>query len=73
MSLWVAIKRNAYVKPGTYLELFEDGFQKAMVKQVGNRLEVTGNAGLILPERELKPFVMRVLNRGLDKPDLRRH
>lgn len=67
MALYVVVRRNKYFRPGTFLELFEDGFQKVRFKTEGHRLHILGHEGIVLPESELRPFVMKVLKRGLDK------
>lgn len=73
MSLFIVHKRNPYFKNGAILELFEDGFQEAVVEERDHRLHVIKNVGLIIPERDVKPYCMQILRRGLDKPALRRH
>lgn len=69
MSLYIVHKANPYFPNETILELFEDGFQKAKVNERG---QVTGNEGLIIPEKDVLPYCMKLLQRGLDKPELRK-
>lgn len=67
MSLYAVVKRNPFVKLNAYYEKFDEGWQQAVVEQVGNRINVIGNKGFMLPDKMVKPFVMRILTRGLDK------
>lgn len=67
MPLYVVRKRNPYYKVGTFLQLFDDGFQEAVMEKAdGNRLRVHMNRGIVMPEEVMAPFVMQVLRRGLD-------
>lgn len=67
MALYVVVKRNPFVKQNAYYEKFDDGWQQAIVEQIKNRINVIGNKGFMLPDKMVKPFVMRILTRGLDK------
>ncbi len=67
MALYVVVKRNPFVKQNAYYEHFEDGWQQAVIEQEGTRINVIGNKGFMLPDKMVKPFVMRILTRGLDK------
>jgi hypothetical protein len=67
MSLFIVHKRNPFFRPGTWVELFDEGFQKAVVQQQGNRAEVLRNEGIVIPAESLRPYVIRVQKRGLDK------
>lgn len=74
MALYAVVKRNPYnLKPGTFLELFDDGLQKVRFEMVGHRMKLLGHEGLIMPFDEMAPFIMRTLKSGLDKPDLRKY
>lgn len=68
MALYIIHKRNPYFKLNTIIELFEDGFQKAKVTESGH---VVGHEGLILPEQDVLPFCIKMLNKGFDDPKLR--
>lgn len=68
MALYIVHKKNPYFPNGTVIELFEHGFQKAKVTAEG---KVVGNEGLVHLESAVKPYCMKMLNRGLDKPELR--
>ena len=72
MAFYMVHKKNPYFKQGTMIELFTDGFQECVTEVVDNRVKVVGNKGLFMPEREVKPYCMKILKRGLDKPSLRR-
>lgn len=65
---YIVHKANPYFKNGLILELFTDGFMEAVLDSTG---KLIGNRGLMLPEIKVKPFVMRMLTKGLDKPGLR--
>jgi len=67
MALYAVVKRNPFIALSAYYEKFDDGWQQAVVEQVGSRIKVIRNTGFILPDKMVKPFVMRVLTRGLDK------
>ena len=67
MTLYAVVKKNPFVKSGTYYEHFEDGWQKAIIEMKDNRMHVVGNEGFVLPDKMVKPFVMRILSKGLDK------
>ena len=71
MAFYMVHKRNPYFKNGTIIELFEDGFQEAVMEERDNRLTCVGNTGLIKPEREVKPYCIKMLRVGFDKPGLR--
>lgn len=72
MSYYMVHKPNPYFKNGTIIELFEDGFQECIMKQVGNNLQCVGNTGLLKPEPSVMPFCIKMLKRGFDDPKLRR-
>lgn len=72
MAFYMVHKRNPYFKPGTMIELFEHGFQECIVEKEGHRVKVVGNKGLVMPEREVKPYCIKILRKGFDKPGLRR-
>ncbi len=72
MSLYIVNKRNPFFKNGTVIELFEDGFQECEMGVEDNRMSCKGHTGLIKPEREVKPYCIRILRRGFDDPKLRR-
>lgn len=67
MALYIVRKANPFYPTGTWIECFEQGCQKARVETVNGRLEVVANEGLLIPLKELKPFVMRPMRGGLDK------
>ena len=67
MALYAVVKRNPYWRPGSFVESFDDGVQKVRFVRENNRLRIIGHEGLILPMNEVRPFLMRVLTRGLDK------
>lgn len=67
MALYIVRKANPYYPTGTWVECFEQGCQKAVVKTVNNRLEVVDNEGILLPLQQLKPFLMKPAKWGLDK------
>lgn len=73
MSLYIVHKRNPYFKNGTIIELFEDGFQECIMsdRRTGNQTAVS-HKGLILPEEDVMPYCIKMLNRGFDDPKLRR-
>ena len=70
MALYVINKRNGLgngFRPGTFVECFDHGCQKCRTETVDNRMRVVGHEGIAIPLSEIKPFAMRILNRGLDK------
>lgn len=69
MSRYIVHKANPYFKNGAIIELFEDGFQECVVDSTGN---VVGNKGLLMPEREVFPYCIKMLSKGFDDPKLRR-
>lgn len=71
MAFYMVHKRNPYFPNGCMIELFTHGFQKCKVIKVGNRTKVVGNEGLVHLERVVKPFCIKILNKGFDKPGLR--
>lgn len=72
MSYYMVHKHNPYFKNGTIIELFEDGFQECVMRQVGNRLQCVGNTGLLKPEAPVLPFCIKMLKKGFDDPKLRK-
>lgn len=73
MALYMVHKRNPYFKNGTIIELFEDGFQECVMceRRTGMQYAKT-HKGLILPEEDIMPFCIKMLDRGFDDPKLRR-
>ena len=73
MALYIVHKANPYFKSGVVIELLEDGFQECVLRknEEGNLYPVT-HTGLILPEEDIIPFCIKMLNRGFDDPKLRR-
>jgi hypothetical protein len=71
MAFYIVHKANPYFKNGTIIELFEHGFQEVVMEQVGNRLQAVDNVGLVHLERLVKPFCIKMLKNGFDKPGLR--
>lgn len=69
MSLYIVHKANPYYGNGTILKLLTDGFQRAKVTESGR---VVGVEGILIPEELVKPFCIKMLNRGFDDPKLRR-
>lgn len=67
MSLHVVVKQNPYLKPGTWVECFDEGCQQAITMTYDNRVHVTGHKGILIPKRQLEQFMMTPLKRGLDK------
>ena len=65
--LAVIRKRNPYFRPGTWVECYDDGCRAVDVEQVDNRLQVIREKGIIIPQKDLAPFMSRVQKRGLDK------
>jgi len=68
MALYICYKKNPWIKQGAIYELFEDGFQEVQLDLTGKPI---GNKGIILPEADIKPYVIKMLNKGFDKPELR--
>lgn len=71
MAFYVIHKCNPYFKNGAIVELFEHGFQEAVMVQEGSRLKCTGNKGILHLESVIKPFCIKMLSKGFDKPGLR--
>lgn len=73
MSLYIVHKKNPFFANGLTIELFTQGFQECILEDIPgtHRTKVIGTTGLFMPEREVKPYCMKLLNRGLDKPMLR--
>lgn len=71
MAYYMIHKRNPYFRNGAIIELFEHGFQEAVMVTEGHRLRCTGNIGLVYPEALLKSFCIKMLRKGFDKPGLR--
>lgn len=67
MSLHVIVKRNPYYKPGTWIECWDQGCQRAIIEVRDKRIHVVGNEGIMLDKALLAPFMMRPMKRGLDK------
>ncbi len=67
MALFVVVKPNPYFKLRTFVEEFDDGVQEAVMYQDGNRASAVNHKGLIFPMHQVRPFLMRVQSRGLDK------
>jgi hypothetical protein len=67
-GLYIVHRRNGGRFPiGSYWRLFDDGFERCKIKQENGRVTIVGYEGIIIPESELKPFVVRVQKKGLDK------
>lgn len=71
MAYYMIHKRNPYFKNGAIIELFEHGFQEAAMVEENGRLRCTGNKGLVHLESIIKPFCIKMLKSGFDKPGLR--
>ena len=65
--LAVVRKQNPYFPPGTWIECHDDGCRKVEVETKDNRLRVVKEVGLIIPQKELQPFMSKALSRGFDK------
>lgn len=67
MALYIVRKRNPYYPVGTWIECFEQGCRRVRVETVNRQLEVVADEGLLLPEKDLRPFMIKPMKRGLDK------
>ena len=65
-TLYVVRKRNPYLRPGTFIRLFDHGFEQCITATVNGRLVIKGYSGMVFPEDALKPFISAVLSKGLD-------
>jgi hypothetical protein len=65
-TLYVVRKRNPFLRPGTFVRLFDHGFEQCITRTVDGRLQIVGYSGMIFSEDTLKPFISAVLSRGLD-------
>jgi len=67
--LFVIRKRNPYswLTAGSFVECFDHGCQKCIIKTVNNRVSIRGHEGIILPQSDILPFASRVLKSGFDK------
>lgn len=74
MALYIVHKRNPYFRNGVVIELLEDGFQECVLRMNAEtgHLDPVTHTGLIYAEEMIMPFCMKMLNRGLDDPKLRR-
>jgi len=74
MALYIVSKANPYFRNGEILELLEDGFQRCVLVKnpLTGREEPRNHEGLIMPEEDIMPFVIKMLNKGFDDPKLRR-
>lgn len=66
MSLYVVRKRNPHLKPGTFVRLFDHGFEQCITATRNGRLFIKGYSGLVYPEDVLTPYVSQVLSKGFD-------
>ena len=64
----VIVKKNPHLPPGTWVEHFDGGWQKAItITDANHRMQVISHEGIIYPDGTLEPFMMRPKKRGLDK------
>lgn len=68
MSLHIVSKASGPYRPGTWFECFEDGCQQVEIETVDNRVKVTKEVGLIVPQDMVMPYVT-----SIGKWGLRRH
>ena len=45
---------------------FDDGCERCLTKNVNGREELVGYTGLVIPWRDLEPFVIAIQKGGLD-------
>jgi len=68
MSLYIVHKRNPYFPTGTWVESFDSDCQKALITtDENNRVRVTGHEGLLIPLKEVRPFMIKTVKNGIDK------
>lgn len=68
MSLFIVHRNNPYnLKHGTFMESFGNECIKAEVKMEGNRAVVNRHLGIYLPLKDMRPYMMKLLNSGVDK------
>lgn len=72
-GLYVVRKRNPHLKSGTFVRLFDHGFEQCITATVDGRLVIKGYSGIIYPEDVLKPFVSAVLRGGFDNRCIQGH
>jgi hypothetical protein len=65
--LAVIRKRNPYFRPGTWVECFDDGCRAVDVETIDNRLQVVREKGIVIPQKQLEPFMSKALKAGFDK------
>jgi len=71
MAYYMVHKRNPYFRTGTQIELFTHGFEACLTEVKNNIVTVIGNTGFIYPEADVKPYCIKMLRKGFDKPGLR--
>lgn len=55
------------LKRGDFYRLFDDGFERCVMKVIDGRAKIIGYEGLIIPYRTMREFVTRVQTGGYDK------
>ena len=65
MSLHIVSVANGPYKPGTWFECMDDGCRKVEVETVDNRVKVKKEIGLVLPHKEVLPYVTSIMKRGI--------
>jgi len=63
----MVVKKNPFFPLRTMVEAFDDGVQKCVLLQEGNRVKAISHEGLIHPMITVRPFLMKIQKRGLDK------
>lgn len=67
MAIYAVVRANPYFKQGTTIECFDHGCQKVSYEQKGSYAKPINNEGVAIPLDVMRPFVMKVLKKGLDK------
>lgn len=71
MALFVIWRRNPLRIPhGTFYRLFDDGFERCVMKYENGRHKIMRYEGIVVPEELLRPYLMRVQKRGVDEQAL---
>lgn len=67
MALYIVKRKNPYYKLSTWLEDDDDGYvQPVRIVYKNGRAEPEGFYGIMVPLRDVREHLVKVLNRGFD-------
>ena len=64
--LYKVWRNNPYFPRNAVYRLFDDGFERCIMKDSNGRQEVVGYTGLVVPYASLAPFAIRIQKAKLD-------